>query len=471
MGYVDANVTPAELRDPGSPIVDLLLLVHEGERFKTGMITIKGNGITQQKVILREITDIRPDRPLDLTSERRGDRYVTDAERRLQDANLFEPGSIHLTLQPEDPSNPGYRDMLIELKETNTGSLSFGIGAGTDSGLIGEISVKQRNFDVADWPDSFSELFSGRALRGAGQTFDITLLPGTEVQTYSISLSDPYLFDTDYQGAVSAFYFKRKYDLYDERRLGTHLSLGRRFGEVWVGTLTFRYDDVDISNIDPSSPTDLFAVEGDSVVTGIGAKLTRTTTDNRIRPSRGTHTVVEAERVGALGGDYNFTRLAFEHTLYLPVYESFLGERTVVSWKTTASYIPEGPDAAPLFERFYLGGRTLRGFKFRTVSPKGVHTDGSPSDEPVGGTWSFFTGAQVEQPVYKDIISMVGFVDTGTVIDHFGFSEYRVAVGVGVRISVPQLGPVPIAFDFGFPVLKQASDEKRIFSFTLDLPF
>ncbi len=63
------------------------------------------------------------------------------------------------------------------------------------------------------------------------------------------------------------------------------------------------------------------------------------------------------------------------------------------------------------------------------------------------------------------------FLDTGTVTNNPGFSEYRISTGVGLRIAVPQLGPVPLAFDFGFPLLKQEGDQKRIFSFTLDIPF
>ena len=41
------------------------------------------------------------------------------------------------------------------------------------------------------------------------------------------------------------------------------------------------------------------------------------------------------------------------------------------------------------------------------------------------------------------------------------------AAGFGFRISVPMLGPVPIALDFGFPVVKGPSDNKQIFSFWL----
>jgi outer membrane protein insertion porin family len=479
MGYVGETgqgpvVRGFELRDPASPVVDLLVMVHEGEPYKTGLVTVKGNTITQKSVIMREITDIKPDRPLDLSRERIGPREITDAERRISETNLFDPqpGSTKLTLQPEDPANPGHRDVLLEVLETNTGSLSFGVGAGSDSGLIGLLSLKQRNFDITDTPDSFGETFSGRAFRGAGQEFDITLAPGTEVQNYSIGLSDPYLFDTDYSGSAQGFFFKRQYDQYDEGRLGARFSIGRRFGERWVGSISARIDNVDITNIAPDAPNDLFEVEGNSVVSGLSARLQRTSVDSRVRPTKGSRILAEVERVGALGGDYDFTRLTLEHQVFIPVYESFLGYRTVLSWKTTASYIPEGSSSAPIFERLYLGGRTFRGFKFRTVSPKGIrHDTGELGTDPIGGTWSFFTGVELQQPLYQDIVSGVVFIDSGTVTNTPGFSEYRISTGVGIRIAVPQLGPVPLAFDFGFPLLKQEGDQKRIFSFTLDVPF
>jgi outer membrane protein insertion porin family len=51
-----------------------------------------------------------------------------------------------------------------------------------------------------------------------------------------------------------------------------------------------------------------------------------------------------------------------------------------------------------------------------------------------------------------------------------GFEEYRVSVGVGMRIYIPALGPVPLALDFGFPVIDQSGDQRRLFSFSFDLP-
>jgi len=44
-------------------------------------------------------------------------------------------------------------------------------------------------------------------------------------------------------------------------------------------------------------------------------------------------------------------------------------------------------------------------------------------------------------------------------------------VGMGVRIFVEQLSPVPLAVDFGIPLIKEDTDEERLFSFSLDVPF
>lgn len=473
MGYVDVQISNFELRDTDKPVVDLLLVLNEGRPFKTGMIQIKGNDTTQDKIAIREL-DIKPERPLDLSTERviPGRPPVTRAEQRISDTRLFAPGSVKLTIQPENPAEPGYRDLLLEVQETNTGSLSFGASVNSDAGVNGLISLRQRNFDIADAPDSFGELLAGRAFRGAGQDFNITLAPGTQLQEYGIGLTDPNLLDSDYSGSIGASYRQREFSEYDEDRLRLRLGFGRRFGERWAGNVLVRLENIKIDNIDSDAPNDLFEVEGDSALTGIGFQLTRTTVDARFRPSKGSRLQFEVERVGVLGGDYDFTRLGASHVVFFPVYESFLGYKTVLSFKTEANYIPEGQDHVPTFERLFLGGTSFRGFNFRQISPKGIrHDTGQIGDDPIGGVWSFFTGVEVNQPIWQDVLAVVGFIDTGTVSDKLTFSEYRVSAGLGLRIYVPAIGPVPLAFDFGFPVVKEDGDRERVFSFSFDLPF
>ncbi len=469
LGYADAQVTRLEQRDPNSPQVDLLLVIREGERFKTGLVTIKGNDLTQQQVIRRQI-EVRPDRPLDTVK-------LADSRRRIEELRLFQgagtpQSSVKTTVQPEDPANPGFRDVLVEVEETNTGSVGFGVGASSDSGLFGSITLQQRNFDIADLPDSADELIKGRAFRGAGQNFQLKLTPGVEFQEYSVSFGEPYLFETAYAGSVNARYYTRQFDQYDETRYGGSFALSRRFGERWVASLPLQYQNVELNNIDADAPVDVYQSAGPSNLTSIGLTLTRTTVDSGFRPTRGTRLKLSLEQFGLLWGDYDFTQMSLEHALFLPVYEDFLGHTTVLSFSTRIGYIPQSKDDVPVYERFYMGGRSFRGFDFRTISPKGIRNDTrTQGDDPVGGTWQFFFGAEIVQPVYEDIVSVAAFVDTGTVSYSPWFDEYRVAVGVGVRLFVPGLSPIPFAFDIATPLLKQDRDEERFFSFSLDLPF
>lgn len=461
LGYVDATVQRSELRDTERPEVDLLLRISPGEQYLAGEVIIRGNGLTKQKV-LRRVIEVRPERPLDTTK-------VQSSERYLRQTRLFNPRRLKTTIQDPDPLDPRYRDILFEVEETNTGSFDLGGAVNSDAGLIGRIALTQRNFDITDTPDSLGEFFSGRSFRGAGQSFAIEAQPGNRIETYSISLSEPSLFETDYTGSVQVFFRDRDFDEFDERRYGTRFSLGRRLGTRWSGSLSFRGESVDLSNIQPFRPTDIFDVADENLILGVGPSLRRSSIDSPFVPTRGSVTEVSAEQVF---GDFNFTRTSLEHTAFIPIREDYLGRSTVLSLKGQVGYIFQDRDEVPTFERFYLGGQSFRGFQFRTISPKGIRNDtGGPSPDPVGGTWLFFAGAEIRQPVFEDVLAVVGFVDTGTVTFDPGFDDYRVSVGVGIRLSIPQLSPAPLAFDFGFPVVKQDDDEDRLFTFSIDLPF
>lgn len=467
LGLVDATVRATEVRDLDTDEVDLRLRVSEGRRFKTGLVVITGNTLTKSKVIRREIA-VAPEQWLDATG-------VTNTERRLRNRQLFtvDPRlpTPAVRIQDENPAFPGYRDILVEVEETNTGRLSFGAAVDSDAGLTGGISLTQRNFDIADTPDSFDELIRGRAFRGAGQVFNLSLQPGTQVSTYSVSLAEPALFETEYGLSGSVFYRQRDFSEFDEERFGGRVRLARRFGTQWQGGLSLRADSIDLRDIDTSAPVDIFEVENQNLLTGVGFDLTRTTVDDFFRPTRGTRTEIAIEQIGLIGGDFNYTSLNAEHTFFLPVIEDVLGRTTVLSVKTRAGWVPQEGEV-PIYERFFLGGRTFRGFDFRGIGPVGVRNDtGELGDDIVGGQWLFFFGTQIERPVFQDFVSLVAFIDSGTIEEDVDFSNYRVSAGFGIRLYIPQLGQAPLAFDFGFPLLEEETDETQLFSFSLALPF
>jgi len=459
LGYVDVTVELQPTRDPDKPFVDLLITIREGQLAFTGEVIVKNNKLTKSEVILREV-DFRPNRPLSSV-------YIENAKRDIRGTGLFT--DVRITPADPDPSDPLYRDVIIEVEEGDTGSINFGAAVSSDLGLFGSIGLTQRNFDIADFPESFDEFIRGRAFRGAGQVFNINVQPGNEFSNYSVSLSEPYLFGTDNAFSSSIAYTQRVQESYDEKRFGGSLRLSRRLGEVWTGYVSTRFQSIDLSNIDRFAPVDVYDVQNENIVTGLGAGIIRTTVDNRARPSRGSRLELGMEQIGALGGDFDFTRVTAEHTVFLTLDEDFLGRKSILQLHTQVGYQFGG--TTPIYERFFLGGRTFRGFDYRTVSPRGLRPNGRPSQDPIGGDWLFFVGAQYEFPIFERFIGGVAFVDTGTVTSDFSLDDYRVSVGVGVRLYIPQLGQAPLAFDFGFPLVKQDTDQKQLLSFSIDVPF
>ncbi len=84
----------------------------------------------------------------------------------------------------------------------------------------------------------------------------------------------------------------------------------------------------------------------------------------------------------------------------------------------------------------------------------------------VGGDFMLLNSTEYQIPVVaNDMLYFVGFVDSGTVEKPTEIRDYRVSAGVGTRITVPMLGQVPIAIDFGFPIVRGPDDRTQVFSF------
>lgn len=468
MGFIDARVADNWVRVGEEPEVDLLLSIREGGSFSTGLVDVQGNYVTRDKVI-RRLVRFQPGRPMD-------GREIKNTATRLERSGLFRDPRV--TPQAPDEEDKGVRDILVEIKEKQTGSVNFGVGAGTDSGLFGEISLKQQNFDLADYPRSADEFFGGRAFRGAGQTFNLSVAPGIEVSNYNASIGDPHLLDSDWGGNAGLNYRTRFYDQWKEERATAIFGISTRIGDFWSFSANPRMEMVTLTDFDSSTPVEVWEQRGPSYNSAIMAQLTRTEVDNPQRPGRGSQIEMQAGYHGVFGGDYYYPQVGINLTQFFTTYEDFLGRKQILRLRTQCSYIFS--DNAPVYERWYLGGRTLRGFAFRTVSPKSNQSIGddppstfysNPSNNPIGGNFLFFAGAQYEVPVIGEFLAVVAFVDSGTVNNDGWLSEYRVGAGLGTRIYIPQFGQAPIALDFAFPVMKQQNDEEQIFSFTIDLPF
>jgi len=459
MGYIEAEVVVDRLFHDDSPKVDLVVRINENNPHVVGQVEIRGNELTKTRVALHDVRGMEPGRRFDGAG-------IDETRRRLNNGRLFSDATVTVLGDDRDL----IRDVLIEVQEQNTGSVSFGLGVSSDAGLLGSIELTQRNFDITDIPESTGEFFSGRAFRGAGQNFRLALQPGNEVSQYLISISDPHLFDTDYSAGGTVFFRTRDFDEYDEQRYGGNFFVGKQFGDVWSGRINFRAEQIELSDIEEGSPQDFFDVEGDNLLTTVGLSLTRSTVNSSLLPTRGSQFRLSLERAGLIGGDFDYTKLSTNYQKFWLVDRDFLDRPFVVSLRLEGGYIIE-EDEAPVFERFYAGGqRSFRGFDFRGIGPKGIDMNGNITEDAVGGQWLLLFGLEYEFPLVGDTLRGVIFTDQGTLLDEPGFEEWRVSVGTGLRLRVPMISPVPFAFDFAIPLAKEDTDDTRIFTFDIDLP-
>lgn len=452
VGYIHVAVRPVIdfTEEPGQ--VDVTVQVEEGRPVRIGEIRIEGNRLTQDKVVRRELR-FYPEEPVNT-------KLIDRAERRLAGTGLFQPDSVAITPIPTD--EPGVADLLIRVEETETANLLLGAGISSNSGVLGNISLVQRNFDATDWPESNEEFWRGEAFRGAGQTFQIVLEPGTELQRYRVDFSDPHVFDTEYSFSSSLFYFDRLRDAYDERRIGGRVGFGRELREDLAAFLNLRLENINIRDLDTVVPQDVLDVEGSSNLTSVEVGLRKDTTDSFLFPSEGYRLTGSVEQAGALGGSYTFTRFTVDGRRYWTVTRDVLGRKSVLAVRGRLGFIAGD---APIFERFFAGGQgSLRGFEFRGVGPRQF-------DTALGGDFLALASAEYSFPIFGKTLAGVLFLDTGTVEKTFELTTWRASVGAGIRFTVPFFGPVPFALDFGVPISKHGDDEEEVFSFSIGTTF
>ncbi|MCX7416042.1 MAG: BamA/TamA family outer membrane protein, partial [Planctomycetia bacterium] len=112
------------------------------------------------------------------------------------------------------------------------------------------------------------------------------------------------------------------------------------------------------------------------------------------------------------------------------------------------------------YDNFFAGGyNTLRGFMFRGASPR-------QNGAIVGGPFEWLNTVEYMFPITADdSLRGVVFTDFGTVESNVTINTMRVAPGFGLRITLPAMGPAPIALDFAIPVAYAQDDSQQLFSF------
>ncbi|MFP4052793.1 MAG: outer membrane protein assembly factor BamA [Phycisphaerae bacterium] len=463
LGYINARVEhekvyldPAaeqpdwakDLDEQRPALVNVVFNVQEFDQYRIGRIDIRGNEVTHSNVIRRELS-FYPEQLYDTVA-------VERSKQRLTEMFIFDEVKILPTGR-----EPSVRDALVEVKEGYTGRFAIGAAVNSNTGLMGQITLAERNFDILGWPRSWREVRRGRAFRGAGQIFRISAEPGAELSRFSVEWREPALFDRPYTLGTQAYLYERERDNYDESRYGGVVSLGRRFPNRWYGEMAVRIEGVEIDHIDDDAPPEVLADAGTHFLPAVKGTLVRDRTDSRWLPSRGDRLSLSYEQVV---GDYNYGVIEGDYRRYKTLYVDAFDRKHILAGRLNSAYIVGD---SPIFDRFYGGGiGSVRGFEYRGISPRSAGTD-----EPIGGDFLFYAGAEYSFPLVGEQLRGLLFIDSGTVERDFELTTYRVAVGFGVRWTIPFFGPVPMSLDFAFPIAKDAKDEEQVFNFSVGWTF
>jgi len=507
-GYAFATVKPRGDRNFEAHTVSIVFAIDEGPRTYIERINVRGNTRTRDYVIRREF-DI---------SE--GDAYnralVDRAERRLKNLDYFKSVKI----APEPGSSSDRVVLNVDLEEKSTGDFSVSGGYSTADGLLGEVSISERN------------------LLGRGLYAKAAVQYGQRVQGYSLSVVEPYLLG--YRVALGLDFYQRKqlassYVSYDSQSIGFSPRLGFQLREdlnlqlrysISQQKITLPYFLTNCNNFPGSTyfPTPAYLNAGGSPVnpdpagtafsaggyncfadgeasvavkqglnngavttSAIGYTLAYNTLDDNKNPTSGLLATLAQDFAG-VGGDVSYLKTTGDVKLYTPVVSDIVGVL-----RLQGGVLTDTGSGIRMLDHFQMGPNLVRGFAPVGIGPRDI-TVGTYQDA-LGGTKYWGASAELQMPFWflPKEIGMKGavYADAGSLWDYQGIQsvtpgfqcagapalaaaqnqcltvdsngmQIRSSVGVGLIWQSP-FGP--LRFDYAVPLSKTSSDRVQEFRF------
>jgi outer membrane protein insertion porin family len=440
LGYAFVDVRRRVRRDREQRRMHITFNVREGPRVFVERINIVGNVRTRDEVIRREFQLVE------------GDAFNTAKLRksrsRIRNLGFFE--KVEIDNVPG--SAPDKTVINIEVQEKSTGEISFGAGFSSSVGVLGDISIRERN------------------LVGSGQDLSLSLRLAARQQRLDLKFTEPYFLDRELSAGFDLFSNTRdlqEESSFDRKELGTALRIGYRISEHWSQRWRYNLREDKVTDVDNDASLAIKEQEGEFVTSSIGQTLSYDTRDNRFASTEGIVFSYSNEFAG-LGGDNKFIMNQVRGTLFFPVWEDVVGSVTAGT-----GYIFGIGDDVRIINRFFMGGSDLRGFDNAGVGPRDLQTD-----DAVGGKWFYNGSFQLTFPlglpnefgikgrVFSDFGSLGGVDGSAGAVTDTG--SLRAAIGAGLAWNSP-FGP--LSFDFSQAILKEEFDKTEVFRFSFGTRF
>jgi outer membrane protein insertion porin family len=507
IGYAFAQVTPIPTVNRENRTVDINFFINPGKRVYVRTIAFKGNHVTQDEVLRREMRQ--------LEGAWYSQAAVDRSKVRLQRLGYFK--KVEITT-PKVPGTDDQVDVLVTVEETSSGAFTFGVGYSQVYGLVLSTSVSQNNF------------------LGTGDRAAITVSKSDYVTKYSLSYFQPYLTSDGIGLGYDLSYSKLNQQ---QANLANYLSNTGAFA-TYIGVPVTESDTVNfqlgisktqiltgykVPALD-SSGNPIKDANGNPVfydsyyspepIVDYIKRLDHNTfhewtlttswahdTRNRFfNPTHGSLQQFSAE-VALPGSTVEYYKLVYRYAQYVPVTSGITleGSATVGYGNTyrdadgfdPVTHAPLKVSGLPFFENFYAGGVSdVRSFRDNTLGPYAL----SPSclnatnfycRQPLGGNLK--TSASFElifpTPFVKDETStrLSWYLDVGNVFNKnneslgttgiynnngFSWDELRASTGLSLHWQAP-VGPIVI--NLGRPIRKKTGDIGETLQFNFGTTF
>ncbi|MCX6935083.1 MAG: outer membrane protein assembly factor BamA, partial [Verrucomicrobia bacterium] len=467
-GFREARVEYRMVPNVETGRIDVGFSVKEGEKFYVDKIEIQGNTVTKDKVIRREI-ELAPGEVFDTVREKA-------SKRKVEGLNYFSKVETYA----EDTDVPNRQKLIVKVEEKPTGEVSFGAGFSSVELLTGNVTLGEKNFDLAKIFDTFPP-------RGGGQKVRLQASIGFRSQNLNLSFTEPWFLDKPLRLDAGAYYNGASYlsTFYNQKNYGAFTGLSRRLGDdfplnKWSTGITYRPEFYDIYNLQQSTAPPYYQTSvGNTFKSSLRGSLTYDGRDSYMLARSGQYFELGAEGAGGplLGGE-NIWKIKAEYRVYYTLWKE---KDVVLSARALAGFVDgfSSTQYVPIWDQLFAGGSgSVRGFDPSLGSTvNGGSVGPKQNSQPVGGSTQGTYQIEVTAPfpILENRVRYAVFCDGGFVNENvFDFQPktynntqtmnvkgvqtsynavnggFQIGVGVGLRLDI---GIGPMKFDVGVPIM------------------